>query len=99
MKITIQTNGSFCSKNLQDTFYTHQNIFTRKSNAQFTLSQDHQLSGIMTNEYGTKRREYDSIHIQPMAIPIKPKSRINIPKKHLKSLREQAISGKKNILM
>ncbi len=74
-------------------FIITKNKFTSTNNTQLNLSQDRQLSLIQND---TKEKENDSFHIQPMAIPIKPKSRYNKPKKHLKSKKEQAISGHKN---
>ncbi len=91
MKNAIETNGSLCSGNLEDIVHTHQNIFTSTTDAQFTLSQDHQLN--LVHHKNTKEKEIDSFLIQPMAISIKPKSRYKIPKKCLKSSREQSISG------
>ncbi len=44
IQMKIETNGSLCSGNLEDIFCTHQNILTRTTYAQFTLSQDHQFS-------------------------------------------------------
>ncbi len=92
MKNAIETNGSLYSGNSENMLILFK-----------TLSQVQQLHSSLlikitnwTNHNYTKEKENDSFLIPPMSIPTKPKARYNIPKKNLKSSREQTISGKKN---
>ncbi len=81
MKNAVKTNGSLSSGNSEDIVCTHQNMFTSTTDTQFILSQDHQLSLVQTSHNDTKEKQINSFLIQPMAIPIRPKSRYNIPRK------------------